>query len=132
MQDDDKNSQRGKGLASSTGSRFAYDPESGYIYDTRNEEWMTELIEAEGLLNEYADREKKCATMDEAEKFALVRALQEIGNIVGFLGAEHSPKELVEMVGELKEQLRENHQRAEEIIEAREKEIERLRFENYK
>lgn len=116
--------------ASPSGSRFAYDSESGYIFDTLKNEWIDELIEAGDLLNEYADREKKCATLDEAEKIALIRALQEIGNIVGFLGAEHSPKELVEAVGELKDQLRENHNRAEEIIEAREKEIERLRFEN--
>ena len=83
--------------ASPSGSRFAYDSESGYIFDTLKNEWIDELIEAGDLLNEYADREKKCATLDEAEKIALIRALQEIRDAAGMIG-DVSPSKIVETV----------------------------------
>ena len=42
-------------------------------------------------------RAQKCKSMDEAEKFALVRALQEIAQSLGMTD-ENSPREIVERV----------------------------------
>tara|TARA_B110001469_G_scaffold117816_1_gene124124 strand:- start:284 stop:562 length:279 start_codon:yes stop_codon:yes gene_type:complete len=42
-------------------------------------------------------REETCETMDRAENFALFRAIQEIGRVVG-LTDENSPSEIVERV----------------------------------
>ena len=42
-------------------------------------------------------REETCETMDRAENFALFRAVQEIGRVVG-LTDENSPREIVERV----------------------------------
>ncbi len=44
------------------------------------------------------EREKLCETMDEAEKLALIRALQEIRDEVGLLGDGVSPRQIVEAV----------------------------------
>ena len=43
-------------------------------------------------------RERACATMDEAEKIALVRALQECAEVLGIGGTNPSPAALVEAV----------------------------------
>lgn len=43
------------------------------------------------------EREKKCPTMDDAEKIALVRALQEIRDAIG-LFEDASPKQIVDSV----------------------------------
>ena len=57
-------------------------------------------VEAADELDRLRDREKHCPTMDEAEKVALLRALQEIANLVG-LTVENSPRETVEAVKKL-------------------------------
>jgi len=44
------------------------------------------------------EREKLCETMDEAEKLALLRALQEIRDEGGLLGDGVSPRQIVEAV----------------------------------
>ena len=44
------------------------------------------------------EREKLCETMDEAEKLALIRALQEIRDEVGLLGDGVSPRQIVDAV----------------------------------
>jgi len=44
------------------------------------------------------EREKLCETMDEAEKLALLRALQEIRDEVGLIGDGVSPRQIVEAV----------------------------------
>lgn len=44
------------------------------------------------------EREKLCETMDEAEKLALLRALQEIRDEVGLFGDGVSPRQIVEAV----------------------------------
>ena len=43
-----------------------------------------------------------CETMDQAEKLALIRALQEIRDEVGLLGDGVSPKQIVEAVRSMK------------------------------
>lgn len=48
------------------------------------------------------EREKLCETMDEAEKLALIRALQEIRDEVGLLGDGVSPRQIVDAVRSLK------------------------------
>lgn len=56
-----------------------------------------EKLKAELAL--YKERQKQCATMDEAEKLALIRALQEIRDAVGMIGGDGvSPKQIVEAV----------------------------------
>jgi hypothetical protein len=45
----------GQALSGPGGSRFHYDSESGYIYDQREHEWITDLVEAWELLETYAD-----------------------------------------------------------------------------
>ena len=52
-----------------------------------------------------AYRERKCESMDEAEKFALVRAIQEIAHSLGMTD-ENSPREIVERVKLLSENSR--------------------------
>lgn len=44
------------------------------------------------------EREKLCETMDQAEKLALIRALQEICDEVGLFGDGVSPRQIVEAV----------------------------------
>lgn len=46
------------------------------------------------------DRERRCPTMDEAEKVALLRAIQEITRLVG-LDNDNSPKDAVDAVRKL-------------------------------
>lgn len=56
-------------------------------------------------VNDYTrlvEREKLCATIDEAEKLALLRALQEIRDEVGLFGDGVSPKQVVDAVRRLK------------------------------
>jgi hypothetical protein len=43
------------------------------------------------------EREKKCPTIDDAEKIALVRALQEIRDAIGLIG-DVSPRQIVDVV----------------------------------
>lgn len=43
------------------------------------------------------EREKKCGTMDQAEKIALIRALQEIRDAIGMFG-DVSPHQIVDAV----------------------------------
>ena len=49
----------------------------------------------------YKEREKLCESIDEAEKLALIRALQEIRDSVGLIGDGVSPKDIVEKTKEL-------------------------------
>lgn len=56
-------------------------------------------------VNDYprlVEREKLCATINEAEKLALLRALQEIRDEVGLFGDGVSPKQIVDAVRRLK------------------------------
>jgi hypothetical protein len=46
----------------------------------------------------FKEREKLCETMDEAEKLALIRALQEIRDEVGLFGDGVSPRQIVDAV----------------------------------
>lgn len=47
------------------------------------------------------ERERHCPTMDEAEKVALLKALQEIAEAVGLNPMIHSPRQTVEAVKSL-------------------------------
>lgn len=56
-------------------------------------------------VNDYprlVEREKLCPTIDQAEKLALIRALQEIRDEVGLFGDGVSPKQIVDAVRKLK------------------------------
>jgi len=45
------------------------------------------------------NRQSQCETMDEAEKLALIRALQEIRDAIGMIGGDRvSPKQIVDEV----------------------------------
>jgi len=49
-------------------------------------------------LTRYRERERLCETLDQAEKLALIRALQEIRDAVGLLGDGVSPRDIVAAV----------------------------------
>lgn len=62
--------------------------------------WETmEDLERENM--RLKEREKIVPTVDEAQKFALIRALQEIRDAVGLLGDGVSPREIVEAAAKL-------------------------------
>lgn len=52
-------------------------------------------------LARYREREKHCATMDKAEKLALIHAMQEIGDVVCLSGLASSPAQIVAAVKNL-------------------------------
>ena len=62
----------------------------------------SDLFALRAELKRYREREKMCETMDQAEKLALIRALQEIRDEVGLLGDGVSPKQIVEAVRSMK------------------------------
>ena len=72
-------------------------------------EWNTRLPaaprkESEDLqeeVNRLREREKHCATLDEAEKLALIRGYQEIRDAIGLLSDDVSPREIVAKVKEV-------------------------------
>lgn len=61
-----------------------------------------ELFALRAELRRYREREKLCQTMDQAEKLALIRALQEIRDEVGLLGDGVSPRQIVDAVRRMK------------------------------
>jgi hypothetical protein len=61
-------------------------------------------MELEAELARLREREKLCPTLDEARKIALIRALQEVRDVVGLLGDGVSPKEIVAAVHALRAQ----------------------------
>lgn len=52
-------------------------------------------------LAQYKEREKHCATLDQAEKLALAYAMQQIGDAVGLNGLSSSPAQIVAEVKNL-------------------------------
>ena len=58
------------------------------------------LAESARRMADMTERERRCPTMDEAEKVALLRAIQEIIHLVG-LNNENSPKDAVDAMREL-------------------------------
>ena len=80
-----------------------------YLQDTMKPEYgryiKTELagdfaVAIAERVSSMSDREKRCHTMDEAEKVALLRAIQEILHLVG-LNNNNSPKDAVDAVRRL-------------------------------
>jgi hypothetical protein len=61
-----------------------------------------DLFALRAELSRYCEREKLCETMDQAEKLALIRALQEIRDEVGLLGDGVSPRQIVDAVRKMK------------------------------
>lgn len=64
--------------------------------DREDADWL--MGDAADRIEMLEERCRKCATMDEAQKMALIRAMQEIGYAVGAIGNELSPREIVERV----------------------------------
>lgn len=65
----------------------------------RIEELETAIESIKAELASLRERQRLCLTMDEAEKLALIRALQEIRDAIGMVGGDKlSPKDIVEGV----------------------------------
>ncbi len=62
---------------------------------------IDEISQLRSELNRYREREKICETIDQAEKLALIRALQEIRDEVGLIGDGVSPRQIVDAVRKL-------------------------------
>lgn len=53
---DTKQPEPAQALTTPPGSRFNYDTESGFIFDQRSGEWLTDMVETWELLDEYDKR----------------------------------------------------------------------------
>lgn len=64
-----------------------------------------ELASLRVEVNRLRERERLCPTIDEAQKLALLRALQEIRDETDLLGDDVSPRQIVEAVRRMKSNL---------------------------
>ena len=69
---------------------------TGKLYGKMGRKYIPLAIDSQEV-DRLQEREKMCPTLDDAEKVALVRALQEIRDAAGMIG-DVSPRKIVETV----------------------------------
>jgi hypothetical protein len=99
---DSPQQEAGEGCSEASCSRSSESPPTPYPSGAwSRSDYVREYDKLERELNRYKDREKHCATMDQAEKLALIYAIQEIGDVVCLSGLSSSPAQIVAAVKNL-------------------------------